>query len=96
MFLTKIGSHKKRKLKKVMKKSLGEGVNLPHPNRNRVKDDKKYSRSIVILQKTLKIILKMLKRTFISQQTYLYIQVTDILKFYEVLFCTYCKGLFYL
>ena len=41
-------------------------------------------------------ILKMLKKTFISQQTYLYIQVTDILKFYEVLFCTYCKGLFYL
>ena len=28
----------------------------------------------------------------ISQQTYLYIRVTDILKFYEVLFCTYCKG----
>ena len=23
-----------------------------------------------------------------------YIWVTDILKFYEVLFCTYCKGLF--
>ena len=34
------------------------------------------------------------KKTFISQQTYLYIQVTDILKFYEVLFCTYRKGLF--
>ena len=31
-------------------------------------------------------------RTFISQQMYLYI--TDILKFYEVLFCAYCKGLF--
>ena len=30
-----------------------------------------------------------LKETFIAQQTYLYIQVTDILKFYEVLFCTY-------
>ena len=34
------------------------------------------------------------KNTFISQQTYLYIRVTDILKFYAVLFCTYCKGLF--
>ena len=34
------------------------------------------------------------KKTFISQQTYLYLRVTDILKFYEVLFCTYCKGLF--
>ena len=33
------------------------------------------------------------KKTFISQQTYLHIQVTDILKFYEVLFGTYCKGL---
>ena len=30
------------------------------------------------------------KKTFILQQTY---QVTDILKFNEVLFCTYCKGL---
>ena len=30
-----------------------------------------------------------LKETFIAQQTYLYIQVADILKFYEVLFCTY-------
>ena len=36
------------------------------------------------------------KNTFISQQTYLSIQVTDILKFYEVLLCTYCKGLFFL
>ena len=34
------------------------------------------------------------RKTFTSQQTYLYIPVTDILKFYEVLFCTYCKGLF--
>ena len=34
------------------------------------------------------------KKTFILQQTHLYIQATDILKFYEVLFCTYCKGLF--
>ena len=31
------------------------------------------------------------RKTFTSQQTYLYIPVTDILKFYEVLFCTYCK-----
>ena len=28
------------------------------------------------------------KKTFTSQQTYLYIWVTDILKFYEDLFCT--------
>ena len=35
-----------------------------------------------------------LKKHFISQQTYLYIQVTYILKFYEVLFCTNCEGLF--
>ena len=35
------------------------------------------------------------KKTFISQQTYLYIQATDILKFYEVLFRTYFKGLFF-
>ena len=34
------------------------------------------------------------KNPFISQQTYLYIWVKDILKFYEVLFCTYCKSLF--
>ena len=34
------------------------------------------------------------KKTFISQQAYLYIRVTGILKFYEVLFCTYCKGFF--
>ena len=33
------------------------------------------------------------KKKFISQQTYLYIRVTDILKFYEVFF-TYCEGLF--
>ena len=33
------------------------------------------------------------KKTFISQQTYLYIEVTEILKFYEVLFRAYCKGL---
>ena len=34
------------------------------------------------------------KKTPILQQTYLYMQVTDILKFYEVLFCIYFKGLF--
>ena len=34
------------------------------------------------------------KKTFISQQAYLYLWVTEILKFSEVLFCTYCKGLF--
>ena len=34
------------------------------------------------------------KNPFISQQTYLYLPVTDISKFSEVLFCTYCKGLF--
>ena len=33
------------------------------------------------------------KNAFISQQTYLRIWVTYMLKFYEVLFCTYCKGL---
>ena len=32
--------------------------------------------------------------TFISQKTYLYMRVTEILNFYEVLFCAYCKGLF--
>ena len=42
----------------------------------------------------LKVIYKNVKKKFISQQVYLYLQVTDILKFYEVLFCTYCKGLF--
>ena len=54
MFLTKIGSHKKRKLKKVMKKSLGEGVNLPHPNRNRVKDDKNTVDLLLFYKKHLK------------------------------------------
>ena len=34
------------------------------------------------------------KKKAILQQTYLYMQVTDILKFYEVLFCIYFKGLF--
>ena len=34
------------------------------------------------------------KKPFISQHTHQYVLVTDILKFYEVLFCTYCKGLF--
>ena len=40
-----------------------------------------------------KVIFGSLKKTVISQQTYLYIQVTEILKFYKVWFCTYCKGL---
>ena len=34
------------------------------------------------------------KKTFISQQTYLYRVITDILKFCEVLFTTYSKGVF--
>ena len=34
------------------------------------------------------------KKPFISENTYLYVQVTDILKFYKAFFCTYCKGLF--
>ena len=33
------------------------------------------------------------KKIFISQQTSIK-RVTDILKFYDVFFCTYCKGLF--
>ena len=28
-------------------------------------------------------------------RTYPHMRVTDILKFYEVLFCTYCEGLFF-
>ena len=39
--------------------------------------------------------MKTSKKTLISQQTYLYLRIRDILKFYEVLFCTYCKGLYY-
>ena len=35
------------------------------------------------------------KKIFISQQTYLYIWVTDILKCCEVLFCTYYEGFFF-
>ena len=60
----------------------------------------KYNGSIVILQRTLpmdfwKVIYENVgKETFISQQTYLCIRVTAILKFYEVLFCRYCKDLF--
>ena len=34
------------------------------------------------------------KKTLLSQQANLYQWVRDILKFSEVLFCTYCKGLF--
>ena len=56
------------------------------------------NRSTIILQKTFvwvfgKWFIKTSKK-FISQQTYLYIQVTDILKSYEVLFCTYFKTFF--
>ena len=42
----------------------------------------------------LGLIYENIKKTFISQQTYLYLWVTDIMKFYEVLLCKYCKGLF--
>ena len=34
------------------------------------------------------------KKAFISEQTYLYMRITDILKFKKVLFCAYCKGVF--
>ena len=34
------------------------------------------------------------KKTFSLQETQLYKQVTEISKFYEVFFRTYCKGLF--
>ena len=34
------------------------------------------------------------KKTLFSQQANLYLWVRDILKFSEVLFCIYCKGLF--
>ena len=58
----------------------------------------KYNRSIVILPRTLvwifgKSFMKTLKKKH-SFHNKLYIRVTDILKFYEVLFCTYCKGFF--
>ena len=43
-----------------------------------------------------KVIYGMSKKPSISQKTYLYVHVTDILKFYEVLFCMYCRSLFYL
>ena len=38
--------------------------------------------------------MKMSEKKFTSQQIYLYRRVTDIFKFYGVLFCTYCKDLF--
>ena len=41
-----------------------------------------------------KVIYKNIEKKIISQQTYLYIQITDISKFYELLFCTHCKRLF--
>ena len=40
-----------------------------------------------------KVILENVEKKIISQQPYLYIRVTGILKFYEVLYCTHCKGL---
>ena len=41
----------------------------------------------------LKVIYENIKK-IISQQAYLYLQITDIFKFSEVLLCIYCKGLF--
>ena len=38
--------------------------------------------------------VKKKKKTF--RNIHLYIRFPDILKFYEVLICIYCKGLFYL
>ena len=40
------------------------------------------------------VIYETLRKKNIHFTTDLYIQVTDILKFYEVFFGTYCKGLF--
>ena len=37
-------------------------------------------------------VMNVKKKTYVSQQTYLYIWVSDIL--FEVLLCIYCKGLF--
>ena len=34
------------------------------------------------------------KKKNISHKAYLYLRVTDILKISQVLFCTYCQGLF--
>ena len=42
----------------------------------------------------MKVIYENVEKKNISQQPYLYLRVTDILKFSEVLFCAYCKGLF--
>ena len=48
-----------------------------------------------LIYKNLKKNKKNKKKPFISQETYLYTHVTDILKFFEVLFCTWsCKSLF--
>ena len=41
-----------------------------------------------------KVILKNVKKTFHNKHIYIYIPVIDILKFYEVLFCTYSEDLF--
>ena len=48
-----------------------------------------YCASIIII-----IIIIIIIEKWFSQQTYLHMWVTDILKFYEVFFCSYCKDLF--
>ena len=58
----------------------------------------KCNRSIVILQRTIlwifrKWFMKTWRKKKIITNTSIY-TITAILKFYEVLFCTYCKGLF--
>ena len=40
-----------------------------------------------------KVIYENVKKKNSFQNKYIYIFVTDILKFYDVLFCTFCKGL---
>ena len=41
-----------------------------------------------------KVIYENVEKNFLFHNKHLHIRVTDILKFYEVVFCTYCKGLF--
>ena len=41
-----------------------------------------------------KLIYENVEKKNILQQACLYIWVTDILNCYEILFCTYCKGMF--
>ena len=41
-----------------------------------------------------KVIYENVEKNIHFATAYLYIRVTHIFKFYEVLFCTYCKGLF--